>query len=161
MFFKCLSFMALNWSALNQPGNITSHSRARCSLGHLGVGLGWQTFCSRPVEKISALRNNTHHSRALRHVGGSLYGSALNQLGNITTHSYARCSLRPLGVGLGGLNFFVPTLWRRQRMSPTLLSSVFPNERWFISPVSNGGIAYLYLCLYLDFPVLYDFSSPE
>ena len=81
--FKCLSFMALYGSAINQPGNITPHSRARCSLVHLGVGLGWQTFCSSPVEKISAL----------------------NQSGNITPHSNARCSIRHLGLGLGGQNF--------------------------------------------------------
>ena len=45
-------------------------------------------------------------------------------------------------------------------MSPTLLLSVFPDERWFISPMSNAGIAYLYLCLCLDFRVLlYDILS--
>ena len=76
MFFQCLSFMALYGSAMNQPGNIIPHSRARCSLVHLGVGLAWQTFCSSPVEETSAL----------------------NQSGNITPHSNARCSIRHLGL---------------------------------------------------------------
>ena len=83
MFFQCLSFMALYGSAMNQPGNIIPHSRAGCSLVHLGVGSAWQTFCSSPVEETSAL----------------------NQPGSITPHSYAQCSLRHLGVGLGGQNF--------------------------------------------------------
>ena len=55
MFFQCLSFMALYGSAMNQPGNIIPHSRACCSLVHLGVGSAWQTFCSSPVEETSAL----------------------------------------------------------------------------------------------------------
>ena len=131
MFFICLSFIALYGSALNKSGNITPHSHARCSLRHLGLGLGGQTFCSSPMGKIenvadpSLLRvpqqgrvyfsyialcentlkqigNNTNPSRALRHVGGGLYESALNQAGNITPLSHARCSLRHLGLGLGG-----------------------------------------------------------
>ena len=83
MFFQCLSFMALYGSAMNQPGNIIPHSRACCSLVHLGVGSAWQTFCSSHVEEATAL----------------------NQPGSITPHSYAQCSLRHLGVGLGG-NYF-------------------------------------------------------
>ena len=83
MFFQCLSFMALYGSAMNQPGNIIPHSRACCSLVHLGVGSAWQTFCSSHVEEATAL----------------------NQPGSITPHSKAQCSLRHLGVGLGGQNF--------------------------------------------------------
>ena len=40
---------------MNQPGNIIPHSRACCSLEHLGVGSAWQIFCSSPVEEASAL----------------------------------------------------------------------------------------------------------
>ena len=57
MFFICLSFMALYGSALNKSGNITPLSHARCSLRHLGLGLGWQTFCSNPMEKIENVAN--------------------------------------------------------------------------------------------------------
>ena len=57
MFFICLSFMALYGSALNKSGNITPHSHARCSLRHLGLGLGGQTFCSNPMEKIENVAN--------------------------------------------------------------------------------------------------------
>ena len=52
MFFICLSFIALYGSALNKSGNITPHSRPRCSLRHLGMGLGGETFCSSPMGKI-------------------------------------------------------------------------------------------------------------
>ena len=55
MFFQCLSSMALYGSAMNQPGNIIPHSRACCSLVHLGVGSAWQTFCCSPVEETSSL----------------------------------------------------------------------------------------------------------
>ena len=125
---------SLYWSPLNQPGNITPHSNARCSIRHLGMGLGGQNFRSNLTEMIvkfanpspvrapqrgmvyfscAALcentlkqnRSNTQPSRALRRLGGSLYWSPLNQPGNITPHSYAQCSIRHLGVGLGGQNF--------------------------------------------------------
>ena len=132
-FFLCLSFVVYG-IALNQAGNITPHSNARCSIRHLGMGLGGQNFRSNLTEKIvkfanpspvrapqrgmvyfscAALcentlkqnRSNTQPSRALRRLGGSLYWSPLNQPGNINPHSYAHCSIRHLGVGLGGQNF--------------------------------------------------------
>ena len=65
------------------PANITPHSHA-CCLRHLGLCLGWQTFCSNPM---------------------ALNGSALNNSGSITPHSHACCSLRHLGVGLGWQTF--------------------------------------------------------
>ena len=121
-------------SALNQPGSIIPHSNAQCSLQHLGMGLGGQNFCSNLMEKIEnvanlspfrvsqrgmvyfsrnalcensqkQIGNDTHPSRALRHLGGSLYWSALNQPWSITPHSNAQCSLRHLGMGFGGQNF--------------------------------------------------------
>ena len=66
--------MALYGSALNQ-----SLSNARCSLRHLGLCLGCLTFCSYPMQNISAL----------------------NKLGNTNPLSHTRCSLRHLGLGLG------------------------------------------------------------
>ena len=110
MFFQCLSFMALY-------GSIIPHSNAQCSLRHLGMGLGGQNFCSNLMEKIEnvanlspfrvsqrgmvyfsrnalcensqkQIGNDTHPSRALRHLGGSLYWSPLNQPGSMTPHSY-------------------------------------------------------------------------
>ena len=94
--------------ALNKPGTITPHSNARCSIRHLGLGLGGQNFRYNLMEKIvnvanpspvripqqgmvyfsrmaicentlKQIGNNTHPSRALRHLGGSLYWSPLNQ----------------------------------------------------------------------------------
>ena len=94
-------------SALNQSGNITPHSNARCSIRHLGLGLGGQNFRYNIMEKIvnvanpSPVRvpqrgmvyfsrsafceniqrqigNNTHPSRALRPMGGSLYLGLVN-----------------------------------------------------------------------------------
>ena len=110
MFFICLSFMAFYGSALNQPGNITPHSNARCSVRHLGLGLGGKNFCSNLMEKIEnvvnpslvrvpqrgmvyfscialcentlkQIGNNTHPSRALRHLGGSFPRYSLLHLG--------------------------------------------------------------------------------
>ena len=132
-FFLCLSFVVYG-IALNQAGNITPHSNARCSIRHLGIGLGGQNFRSNLTEKIVKFanpspvrapqrgmvyfscialcentlkqnRSNAQPSRALRRLGGSLYWSPLNQPGNINPHSYAHCSIRHLGVGLGGQNF--------------------------------------------------------
>ena len=49
--------MPLNGSTLNHSGTITPHSNARCSIRHSGMGLGWQTFCSSTMEKISFFSN--------------------------------------------------------------------------------------------------------
>ena len=134
MFFQCLSFMALY-------GSIIPHSNAQCSLRHLGMGLGGQNFCSNLMEKIEnvanlspfrvsqrgmvyfsrdalcensqkQIGNNTHPSRALRHLGGSLYWSALNQPGNITP-LLAPVYLYDIWVWVWVGKTVAPTLWRR------------------------------------------------
>ena len=132
-FFLCLSFVVYG-IALNQAGNITPHSNARCSIRHLGMGLGGQNFRSNLTEKIVKFANPSpvrapqrgvlHFfstgwsydilekfcrismlSKFFLRLGCVVYGIPLNQPGNITPHSYARSSTRHLGVGLGGKNF--------------------------------------------------------
>ena len=49
--------MPLNGSTLNHSGNITPHSNAPCSIRHLDMGLGGQTFCFNLREKISFFSN--------------------------------------------------------------------------------------------------------
>ena len=118
----CLCCMHLYGSVLNQAGNITPHSNARC-FRLLSVGLGWLTFCSNPMENIE---NPANRCRAFANLSRpllpdrdmvcfccmELYGSTLIQAGNITPHSKARC-FRLLGLGLGVGKTFAPTLQRR------------------------------------------------
>ena len=122
--------MPLNGSTLNHSGSITPHSLACCSLRHLGLGLGWQTFCSSPMEKIVMPLN----------------GSTLNHSGSITPHSLACCSLRHLGLGLG---------WQTFSSSPMEKISFFTYvESWyriiislFILGFSCIIIPYLIACM--------------
>ena len=151
-------------SALNQPGNITPHSNARCSIRHLGLGLGGQNFRYNLMEKIvnvanpspvrvpqrgmvyfsrialcentqKQIGNNTHPSRALRHLGASLYWSPLNQPGNITPHSNARCSLRHLGLGLGGQTFCSNPMEKIENVANPSLVRVPQREMVYFSNV--------------------------
>ena len=135
-------------TALNQPGSITPHSYAQCSLRHLGVGLGGQNFCSNLMEKLEnvanlspvrvsqrgmvyfsrnalcensqkQIGNDTHPSRALRHLGGSLYWSPLNQPGNITPPFLCPLLYTTSGCGFG---------WAKLLLQPS--GSVLSNKLW-------------------------------
>ena len=98
--------MALYGSALNKSGNITPHSRPRCSLRHLGVSFCGESICCKSIEETQIVANLPLARVPQRDMVCfcclALWEKALNQTGNATHLSHARCSLRYLGVGLCG-----------------------------------------------------------
>ena len=106
----CLCCMELYGSALNQAGNITPHSNARC-FRLLSIGLGWLNFCSNPIESAFAnlSRPRLRERDMVCFCCMEFYGSTLIQAGNITPHSKA-CCFRLLGLCLGGQNFCSNTI---------------------------------------------------
>ena len=111
-FFLCLSFVVYG-IALNQAGNITPHSNARCSIRHLGMGLGGQNFCSNLMDNTANVANPS--------------------LVRVPQRK-ARCSLRHLGVGFSG-QYIGEKLWRRQRILTTFLVPMSLNDTWYICAV--------------------------
>ena len=105
-FFSSLCFIALYGNALKQPGNATHLSFACCSPRHLGVSLRGESFCCKPIEETQNVANLSLARVPQRDMVCfcclALCEKALNQAGNATHLSHARCSLRHLGVSLCG-----------------------------------------------------------
>ena len=100
----CFCCMALCENTQNQTGNNTHLSCARCSLRPLCVSLIGESICWKSMKEIE---NGANLSPARLHQGDmicfccmALYENTLNQTGNNTHLSCARCSLRPLFVSL-------------------------------------------------------------
>ena len=103
-FFSFLCFIALYWNALKQPGNATHLSNARCSLRHLGLSLCGQSFYCKSFEETQNVANLSLARVPQRDMVCfcclALCENALNQTGNPSPLSNARCSLRHLGLSL-------------------------------------------------------------
>ena len=106
----CFVSMELCWNALNQ---VTTHSNARCSLRHLGMGLGGQTFCSNSMEMIENAANLSRACASLSrprlperdNVCSCSMALCVNTLKLPDNNNYlsrASCSPLHLGVGLFG-----------------------------------------------------------
>ena len=106
MFFISLCFMALLENALNQTGNDTHPSYARCSPRYLGVSLCGKYISCKPMEETEIVATVSLARLPQRDMvclcWMPLCENTLNQTGNITHLSCARFPLGYLDWSLGG-----------------------------------------------------------
>ena len=135
MFFISLCYIALYENALNQTGNDTHLSYARCSPSYLGVRLCGQHISCKPMEETENVANV---SLARLTQGDmvcvccmALCENTLNQTGNYTHLSYARCTPRYLGVGVCGKYISCKPTEETENVANVSLA-VSREETWFV-----------------------------
>ena len=117
IFFLCLSSVVLNGSTLNNSGSITPHSHACCSLRHLGVGLGRNTFCFNLREKIYVANPSLVR----------------------VPQREARCSLRHLGVGFSGQYIWWKTMEETENSANLSRAHVAQRHLVYLCCMASSG----------------------